>query len=322
MIIYCILNPDAKFPFYLDAKLAREQWAGRGRFDILKFVDDKIRQKQKPMRSSKYSTLREKQELQMLSEVYERCTTFDPPQRLSVTQVVSCFNNHLDVVPLPVSQNSALERYDWFFAAGLASSEENLVIENAVNACSFLSVVLGDLILSSVINIHDLKADVISHAEHSITEFPRYFNQYRNSDQLYDAQEAYNILRRAGVVTNNYELTEEVLTPHCVFSEYGKKDFSDAMSKLLSEVQNSSKDVSVAIYTCGEYVLLIGCMEDKIFLVDTHPVVKDDRGNQTGAALFSDGHPMQSFFIYEWLTGRLKKSGVAAESMQSFAILK
>ena len=94
------------------------------------------------------------------------------------------------------------------------------------------------------------------------------------------------------------------------------------MSKLLSEVQNSRKDVSVAIYTCGEYVLLIGCMEDKIFLVDTHPVVKDDRGNQTGAALFSDGHPMQSFFIYEWLTGRLKKSGVAAESMQSFAILK
>jgi hypothetical protein len=83
-------------------------------------------------------------------------------------------NNHLDVVPLSVSQNSALERYDWFFAAGLAASEENLVIENV------LSVVLGDLILSSVINIHDLKADVISHAEHSITECPRYFNQYRN----------------------------------------------------------------------------------------------------------------------------------------------
>jgi hypothetical protein len=62
--------------------------------------------------------------------------------------------------------------------------------------------------------------------------------------------------------------------------------------------------------------------EDNIFLIDTHPVVKDDRGNQTGAALFSDGHPMQSFFIYEWLTGRLKKSEVVAESMQSFAILK
>ena len=120
-------------------------------------------------------------------------TAVDPPQRLSVTQVMSCLSNHLDIVPLPVSQNSALERYNWFFACGLAASEENLAIENAINACSFLSVVLCDLILSLVINVHDFKTDVISHAEHS--------------DQLYIAQEAYNILRQACVVTNNYENT-------------------------------------------------------------------------------------------------------------------
>lgn len=328
MIVYCILNPDAKFPFHLDAKLAREQWCGPGRFDVLKFVEDKIRNKQKPMHSSKYAQLRQMEELQILSEVYEGCTTFDPPQRLSVTQVVNslaCMDNHLDVVPLPVSQNSALERYDRRFAAGVVS-DDDLACENAVNACSFLSVVLGDLILSSVessvTNTQDFKANIISHAEHSITEFPRYFNPYRNSEQLYDAQEAYNILRRANVITNNYELTEEVLSSHCVYSDNGRKDFSGAMKKLQSEMQSSDQEVSVAIYTCGQYVLLIGCVKNKFFLVDSHPVVEDAHGNQTGVALFSDGHPMQCSFLYEWLTHRLNKSGVAAGSMQSFAILK
>ena len=92
------------------------------------------------------------------------------------------------------------------------------------------------------------------------------------------------------------------------------------MDKLL-EMQRSEQDVSVAIYTFGKYVLLIGCIQNKFFLVDSHPVVEDANGKHTEVALFTDGHQTQSCLVYKWLVERFRKSGVAAGNMQSFAIL-
>ena len=40
MVVYCVLNPDAKFPFYFDAKDAREKCIGPQRFDVLKIYFD------------------------------------------------------------------------------------------------------------------------------------------------------------------------------------------------------------------------------------------------------------------------------------------
>ena len=42
MIIYCILNPDAKFPFYIDAKQPRQQSSSLARFNFLKLFEDII----------------------------------------------------------------------------------------------------------------------------------------------------------------------------------------------------------------------------------------------------------------------------------------
>jgi hypothetical protein len=47
MVIYCILNPDAKFPFYFDAKEARESWVGPERFDVLAFLEENIPKQKK-----------------------------------------------------------------------------------------------------------------------------------------------------------------------------------------------------------------------------------------------------------------------------------
>jgi hypothetical protein len=330
MVIYCILNPNAKFPFYIDAKHAREEWSGPGQFQILKFVEDKLINKHKPTHSTKYANFREDEELQNLTGLYERCTASDPTKRLTAIEVVNLLasNDHLDIIPLAISQNSALERYDMQVAANEAEEIDPL-LENAINACSFIAVVLGDLILSpsesssAETSQTDFKAKVISYAERSLTDYPRYFNQYRNTEQLYDAQEAYTILRQAGVINNEYELTEEVLTSHCAYSEDGRTIFLSAMDKLHREIQSNEKNVSIAVYTFGKYVILIGCANGRFFLVDSHPVVEDAHGNKTGVALFTDGHPiMQSSFLYEWLIRRFRKSGVAKESMQSFAILK
>jgi hypothetical protein len=87
-------------------------------------------------------------------------------------------------------------------------------------------------------------------------------------------------------------------------------------------MNSSEHKVSVAVYTFGQYLLLIGCVQNRFFLVDSHPVIKDATGNLTGVALFTDGHPMQRNVVYEWLVRRFLRSGVASGSMQSFAILK
>ena len=151
MVIYCTLIPDAKFPFYLDAVLARSKLSGPSRFAILKFVHDKLRDKQKLMHSEKYAKLSEAEELKFLSQIHEECTSFDPIQRMTVKQLAILLaqkDDQLLVVPLNISQNSAMERYDMQVAAGQDDREDNLPLDDAVKACSFISVVLGDLILA------------------------------------------------------------------------------------------------------------------------------------------------------------------------------
>ena len=326
MVIYCVLNPDAKHPFYLDAILAKNQLPTYSKFDILKFVDKKLRDGQKPVHSEKYAQLREKEELKILSQIYEECTSFNPSHRMTANQVVTSLarkDDHLQVIPLKVSQNSAMERYDMEVAARGDDGVDSLPLDDAVNACSFISVVLGDLILFPTETTNcDLKRSIIKDAERSITDLPIYFNPYRNAERLYDVQEAYTILRQANVIGNDYQLSEEILTSACLYSESGRRMFIDAMENLQDEVQTSHRKASVAVYTFDQYVLLIGCAENKFFLVDSHPVVEDDHGNHTGVVLFTDGHSTQSFLIYDWLVKRFKDSGVSTESMQSFAILK
>ena len=83
------------------------------------------------------------------------------PKPLSAEQVVAWST----AWSTAVSQNSALERYDSLFATGV-ELDDGLAVENATNACSFLSVVLGDLIMSSmkdpVTDSGEFRANIIS----------------------------------------------------------------------------------------------------------------------------------------------------------------
>jgi serine/threonine protein kinase len=72
MVIY--LNRDAKFPFYFDAKEARESWVGPERFDVLAFLEENIPKQKKPKHSSKYHQLHQTREWRTLADIYEICT--------------------------------------------------------------------------------------------------------------------------------------------------------------------------------------------------------------------------------------------------------
>jgi hypothetical protein len=327
MVIYCILNPDAKFPFYFDAKEARESWVGPERFDVLAFLEENIAKQKKPKHSSKYHHLRQTREWRTLADIYEICTAFHPTERPTATQVVSTLTElkHFNIIPLAVSQNSALERFDRSVAAGLESNAliiQEDQVDNAINACSFICVTLGHLLLSEKNDIiatgTTLQDTIVNVAERTIRDFPQHFNAYRNLEQRYDVQEAYAILRKASVVADAYDLSEEIMPTNCVYSADGKKELADALEKLKMQ---STSNVSVAIYTCGIYVLLVGYVGEKVFLVDSHPVVEDSQGKQTGVAIVSDGITTQSSFLLNWLSTRLKKSGVPKGSVQSFSIM-
>ena len=268
MVVYCIVNPDVQFPFQVDAKEALAGWKGPQRFDVLKFVEGKLMKQQKPLHSSKYSQSQQSHECRTLIKVYEGCTSFNPAERLSVSQVVDILitSKHCSVIPLSVSQNSALEDFDRKVAAGFSPEllVDGFTQDNAINSCAFICVILGHLLITSNDEISSLDessrhAGVVELSERSIKEYPRLFNKYRNSDQMYDAQEAYGILRKADVINNAYDLTEEIVSSHGVFSTDGKKELLEAILKLQSALQ-----VAVAIYTCGQYVLLIGSVGEKL----------------------------------------------------------
>jgi hypothetical protein len=234
-------------------------------------------------------------------------------------------SKHVRVVPLSVSQNTALERLDNDFAIGIPFDNEELFDNNAVNTCAFISVTLAHLLLSDteLTNIlqHAMQDKIIETAEQVINNFPRYFNMLRDPDRMYDAQEACQILQKAGVINKLYDLTEEIISSSCVFSTNGEELLRNAILNL--QRQSGDSKVAVAIYTCGKYVLLIGCVAGKVFLVDSHPVVERACGEKTGVAIFSEGHASECHeFIREWLVKRLKRSGVTGGSMQSFAIMR
>lgn len=57
-------------------------------------------------------------------------------------------SKHVRVIPLSVSQNTALERLDKDYAGGMPVDYEESFGNNAVNACAFVSVTLAHLLLS------------------------------------------------------------------------------------------------------------------------------------------------------------------------------
>ena len=197
----------------------------------------------------------------MLADIYEICTAFHSTERPKATQVVSTPTKlkHFNIL-LAVSQNSALEHFDRSVAAGLESNAliiQEDQVDNAINACSFICVTLGHLLLSEKNNIiatgTTLQDTIVNVAECTIRDILQHFNAYTNLEQRYDVQEAYAILRKASVVTDMYDLSEEIMSTNCVYSADGK-ELADALEKLKMQ---STSNVSVAIYMCGIYVLLI-----------------------------------------------------------------
>ena len=92
---------------------------------------------------------------------------------------------------------------------------------------------------------------------------------------MYDVLEGYTILKQAELVTTEYNLHEQLLAPHPAFTKNGRNALLQALTKLARE----NAPLSVAIYTCGGYIFLVGCLSDNVFLVDSIGAELGGNGN-------------------------------------------
>ena len=145
------------------------------------------------------------------------------------------------------------------------------------------------------------------------------FNLFRNIEKMYDVSEAYIILRNANILSREFEFTEELVSPHHVFS---KKE-RDALLRAVSRLGAASKPNNIAIYSCSGYVFVVGYTSNQLFLVDTHPI--SAQLGCTGNGLIKV-YPVQdcesSNQLCAWIWKRLHLSGVPETAQQSFLILQ
>ena len=173
-------------------------------------------------------------------------------------------------VPLSVSQSAAVECHDKLVAAGAIPLNKNIP-NDATNSCAFLSVLTTDLFVGQSGNVTLPALDtakwslLVKQIDEIVLTMPNRFKLFRNIERMYDVLEAYVILRNTNILSREFKFTEELVSPHPVFSKKG----CDALLRAVSKLCPASKPSNAAIYSCGGYVFVFGCKSNQLFLVDT-----------------------------------------------------
>ena len=149
-------------------------------------------------------------------------------------------------------------------------------------------------------------------AEDVIWQLPSAINRHREVRDLYDVQEAYQLLDRLGLLQAKYDLTEE-LSPVPAFSTTGRHALLQAITKLCASD-------FLSLYTCSPYIFIIGHLGGHPFLLDTHPISGDLGGNGNGLLkVYGDSSEATCKSLCQWILNRLVGT-VACVEKQSLAV--
>ena len=180
----------------------------------------------------------------------------------------------LDVLHLTVSQATAVQQFDQRLAAQLkdnfseelpAKQLECALNNDSTNACAFPSVKIADTILSAVVAGSEFFTKLPQAIEDTIWHLPETINMHRDLHRLYDAMEAYVIMREHKIITSSYDFSEELPFDDTVYSFEGRQ-------KLHSKLCELGCNDFVATFTCKLLALTLGCHNGKPYMIDTHPV--------------------------------------------------
>ena len=226
---------------------------------------------QLPTHDTKYEALRVTEWWQ-IEEIFEMCTKFEPSCRPKISEILQFSNLQLDpsqsliIKCLNVSQSTAVEKKDCEVAlrihaashniGGDLSEDQNIVENDATNACVFLALRVCDIFLQNVREDRSLTwDDVVGIAEETITTFPVKINALRDVAETYDVSNAKDILTSDSLLNVDYELSEECISGDGVFTELGRKELFTA---LLSKKNSAEQANRVGLYTCSPYTFLVG----------------------------------------------------------------
>ena len=323
MMIFLLLNPDLEFPYQYELDQVPQKTV-----DSLKCeLASRFKKGMLPTWSTKYEKLQATAWWEM-ELPFKQCARFSPKDRPKCPEIVQSFRNSKHGascrdIPLSVSQTTAVDRHDTLVAAGATPLNAD-VPNDATNSCSFLSVIITDLFVEEGTNVTSsfdtAKWDLLARRiDNIIITMPRQFNPLRSTGVMYDVSEAYAILRNADIVPTEYELREEIVTPHSVFSKTGR----EALLKAVHAISTDQGGTKIAIYSCGIYIFVVGCQSKQLFIVDTHPISEQLGGDGNGIVkVYTPQNADSPNQLCAWIWKRLEHSGVPDSSLQSFLIFE
>ena len=206
MTIFIVMNPDQEYPFELDVK---EQQNTKKQTSQLNLLRQHLKEKLFPSSSPSYLSMQASY-LQKIREVFHKAVSFVPEERKTVHCLKSLLENqaHVFIVPLSVSQLTALEQYDRGKISGgsdfqIMSRPDN----DATNACSFLCLGIIDRFSSEDLQTFDMER-FAAIVESIILDFSREVNNVHDYSMMPDIRKAYDILSKNKLLSHVFDFTK------------------------------------------------------------------------------------------------------------------
>lgn len=322
MVLFVLVNPALRYPFQEELIKERSSNPFRSVEDSLKVI---LRCCQRPQCTSIYEVQQATVWNTVLS-LHEPYTEFDISKRKSsMEDAISNLEGSLPLlcenINLPVSQATALEAQDYELAkkvsAGVSSSLSDMAVFNdATNACVFLALKVCDVLVSNGADNNRLKK-IPQVATSVIANYPEELNKIRDVTSLYTVLDANKLMRDKNQLRNNFEFTEEL--PHGgVFAQISR----DRLQQKINDLSYTEENF-LSIYTCEPFSLLVGCVDRRLFILDTHPVPEVCGGDGNGLfKLYESASPVCCRSLCQWLWKRLANGGVRSSGSQSLAVVK
>ena len=196
------------------------------------------------------------------------------------------------LIPLSTHQGMAVEVVDEvvssFAYQNRVISEDlrrdltgNFLSNDGSNACVYLCTKIADeLFKTSDIFQQDNVSIIKKVTEETISSLPKLINPLRKISEYTDAEAALKIMNENKIIVSKYT-TKELLQKQSAESLSEKQ--GQLKSALISLQQSTNAEgKAFAIYTCSPFAILVGVLYSAFIIIDTHKVLDDVGGKQSG----------------------------------------
>ena len=273
MVLFILTNPALHYPYQEELLKERSSNAFK---DIMECLREILRRSRRPL----YTEMYEVQQATVWNDVlnlHEAFTEFDITKRnCSMGDAIATLEGSLpslcENINLSISQSTALEAGDYKVAKMLSDGVSisplpagMTVLNDATNACVFLALKVCDVLVS--ISAENKLKEIPHVATSVIASYPQELNEIRDISSLYTVVDANKLMRDNKHLQNNLSFTEELPYGEGVFSQISR----DRLQQKLNELSHTHENF-LSIYTCEPLSLLVGCIDRRLFILDTHPV--------------------------------------------------